>query len=272
MQRMQRFPCGFVVEVNPAGPDHVAECQGCASDNQITLDGQSFVHVPPITIQPYLVEHTFSDADGDPVRYPCPTLAELTSALDTVHQLFPIGDGKNGIVVLKPEQISWHGALKADGKHVFAEAMIQQYLPGGTLENDHDGIVHVFLFSPSLRHRYDVSSFFEGAKTGLAWIDKPYVQAGARGFELAHELAHAIGLDHAGSKHGEATYDPNYPDDCGRVEANAYGFDVWSMQAISPDFDPDGTHDFMSYGRSDPNWVSLYTWNAIAQLLGQPNL
>ncbi len=266
------FSLRFVVEVNPSGPDHIAECQVCASDNQITLDGQIFVHVPPITIQPYLVEHTFTDVDGDLVSYPGPTLAELTNALDMVHRLFPIGDGEKGIVVLEPEHIFWHGPLKADGKHVFAELMIQQYLPGGTLESDPDGVIHIFLFNSSLRHRYDVSALFEGTKTGLAWIGRPYVQAGARGYELAHELAHAVGLDHAGSKHGEATYDPNYPDDCGRVEANAFGFDVWSMQAVPPDSGQDGTHDFMSYGRSDPNWVSHYTWKAIAQLLGQPDL
>jgi len=265
------FTLRFVVEVNPAGPDHIAECQDCASDNQITLEGQSFLHVPPIVIKPYLVDHTFMDAEGNEVSYPGPTLEELYNALDTVHQLFPIGDGENGIVVLEPEQISWHGPVKAEGKHVFAETMIQQYLPGGSLENDHDGVIHIFLFSPSLRHRYDVSALFEGAKTGLAWIAKPYVQAGARGSELAHELAHAIGLDHAGSKHGEATSNPDYPDDCGRVEPNAYGFDVWTMQAVPPDFDHDGTHDFMSYGRSDPKWVSIYTWKAIAQLLGQPD-
>jgi len=265
------FTMRFVVEVNPAGPGHIAECQGCTSDNQITLEGQSFVHVPPITIQPYLVDHTFTDDEGDQVSYPGPSLEELYNALDTVHRLFPIGDGENGMVVLEPEYVTWNGPLKADGKHVFAESMIEQYLPGGSLENDRDGVVHIFLFSPSLRHRYDVNTLFEGAKTGLAWIGKPYVQAGARGSELAHELAHAVGLDHAGHKHGEATQNPDYPDDCGRVEANAYGFDVWTMQAAPPDYDHDGTHDFMSYGRSDPKWVSIYTWKAIAQLLGQPD-
>ena len=145
------FTLRFLVEVNPAGPDHIAECQDCASDNQIILEGQTFVHIPPITIKPYLVDHTFTNAEGDQVSYPGPTLVEFYKALNTVHRLFPIGDGENGIIVLEPEHITWNGPLKEDGKHVFAEAMIQQYLPGGSLENDHDGVFHIFLFSPSIK-------------------------------------------------------------------------------------------------------------------------
>jgi hypothetical protein len=96
------------------------------------------------------------------------------------------------------------------------------------------------------------------------------VQAGARSYELVHELGHAIGLDHAGNKHGEKSYDPDYPDDCGRVEPDAYGFDTRSMQAVPPDSVYGETHDFMSYERSKPVWVSLYNWTKLAQLLGQP--
>lgn len=161
--------------------------------------------------------------------------------------------------------------MRADGKYVFAETMIQQYLPGGSLKANHDGVYHVFLFNPSKKHWDQVNALFEGAKTGMAWIGKSYVQAGARGSELAHEIAHAVGLDHAGSKHGEATFDPDYPDDCGRVEANAYGFDVWTMQAVPPDSDQGSTHDFMSYDRSNPEWVSIYTWKKLTQLLSKPD-
>jgi len=151
------FTLRFLVEVNPAGTDPIAECQGCTSDNQIILDGQSFVHVPPITIKPYLVDHTFSNAEGNQVSYPGPTLVEFYITLNTVHQLFPIGDKKNGIIVLDPEFITWNGPLKENGKHAFAEAMIEQYLPGGSLENGHDGVYHIFLFSPELSHWYDLN-------------------------------------------------------------------------------------------------------------------
>ena len=266
------FTLRFLVEVNPPGPDHFVECQDCASDNQIILGGQSFVHIPPITIQPYLVDHTFTNNEGDQVSYPGPTLVEFRKALNAVYQLFPIGDLWKGIIVLDPEYITWNGPLKENGKNVFAEAMIEQYFPGGSIENGHDGVYHIFLFSPSVNRWHDVYASFEGTKTGMAWIGKPYVQAWARGSVLAHELAHAIGLDHAGNNHGETTYNPDYPDDYGRVEPNAYGFDVWLMKAIPPDIDQDGTHDFMSYNSSNPEWVSIYTWKKLLQLLGQPDL
>jgi hypothetical protein len=266
------FSLRLVVEVNPVGPDHVAECQGCNADNQIILGGQIFVHVPPIKIKPYLVDHIFTDLDGNEVSYPGPTVEQFYKALEAVHQLFPIGDGENGIVVLEPMHITWYGPLWADGKHIFAEAMIQQYLPGGINEQNDDGIYHAFLFSPSFDHRNQVNATFDGLKTGLAWIGKPYLQAGGRGYEVVHELAHAIGLDHAGNQHGETSSDPDYPDDTGRVEANAYGFDVWTMQAVPPASEYGATHDFMSYKRSRPNWVSIYNWKNLAHLLGQPGL
>jgi hypothetical protein len=266
------FTLRFLIEANPAGPNHIAECQGCSVDNQIVLGEQTFVHVPPIKIKPYLVDHTFIDLDGNEVSYPGPTLEAFYKALETVHQLFPIADGEEGIAVLSPEYIAWYGAVRENGEHVFAESMIHQYLPGGVNQENDDGVYYLFLFSPSFDHRNQVNMLFEDAKTGLAWIGLPYLQAGARGYELVHELAHAIGLDHAGNQHGEASSDPDYPDDYGRVEANAYGFDVWAMQAIPPVSDHGATHDFMSYKRSQPNWVSIYTWKKLAHLLGQPGL
>jgi hypothetical protein len=270
--KQKSFTLSFLVEANPIGPDHISECYGCTADNTITLGGQSFVQVPPITIKPYFVDHTFTDLEGNLVHFPAPTLGEFFTALDTVHKLLPIGDGERGIMVLEPTYIPWNGPLSVDGNHIFKEAMIQQYLPGGSEMKNQDRVYHVFIFSPSTRHRYLVNSFFEGARLGLASLGGSYVQAGARGSELVHELTHAIGLDHAGNKHGETTYNPDYPDDCGRVEPNAYGFDVWSMQAIPPDFGLEGTHDFMSYDGSNPEWVSIYTWKTVAGLLGQPNL
>jgi len=44
------------------------------------------------------------------------------------------------------------------------------------------------------------------------------------------------------------------------------------MEVIPPVSDQGSAHDFMSYDRSNPEWVSIYTWKTLAQLLGQPNL
>ena len=107
---------------------------------------------------------------------------------------------------------------------------------------------------------------------GLAWTGKPYAQSAARPRDLIHELTHAIGLSHAGSMNGEITTNSDYPDPTGRIESNAYGFDIWELRAIPPT-GPDGeTYDYMSYNRDNPFWISIYTWEAIAELLGQPGL
>ena len=89
---------------------------------------------------------------------------------------------------------------------------------------------------------------------------------------MAHELTHAIGLSHAGHMHGETTWNPEYPDEHGRVEAQAYGFDVWEMQVIPPVTADGETHDYMSYARENLSWTSIYTWESVARLLGQPGL
>ena len=109
-------------------------------------------------------------------------------------------------------------------------------------------------------------------RLGLAWTGKPYVQSSADSLELVHELTHAIGLSHAGNQHGETTFNPDYPDDSGRVEPDAYGFDIWEMRAIPPVSAESVTHDYMSYNSTDPAWVSIYTWKTIAQILGQSDL
>jgi hypothetical protein len=93
-----------------------------------------------------------------------------------------------------------------------------------------------------------------------------------RPLELVHELTHTLGLSHAGDAYGETTSNLDYPDPTGRVEWNAYGFDVWEMQPIPPISETGETHDFMSYNSLDPAWVSLYTWETIGALLGQPEL
>lgn len=266
------FSLRFVVEVNPEGSDHKPECQGRSADNQITLGGQEFVTIPTLVIQPYFVEHTVTDLKNDQAPYPGPTEQEFDTIMRTVHNMLPVGDLDRGLTILPPIDVEWQGLLYEDDKHIFPEAMIDQYLPGGILKDSQDGVYHIFIFTAVSNHDFLVYNNSGGTWLGLAWTGKPYAQCAARERDLIHELTHAIGLSHAGNQNGETTTNSEYPDPYGRVEPNAYGFDIWEMQAIPPVSQVGETHDYMSYNSTDPFWVSLYTWEVIGDLLGQPNL
>jgi len=266
------FALRFVVEANPPGQGHIPECQGCSGDNLVSLGGQEFVTVPTLVIKPYFIQHTLMDRDGTQVTFPGPTAEEFDAAIQTLHKLLPIGDRDQGLEVLPPTYVDWQGPLFADGNYLFAEEMIQKYLPGGSLKKNQDGIYHIFLFSSDTKHNFLVNYNSNGVRLGLAWKGKPYVQSSANGLELVHELTHALGLSHAGNQYGEAAFNPDYPDESGRVEPDAYGFDIWEMRTIPPISEQGETHDFMSYNSTDPAWVSIYTWETISSLLGQPEL
>ena len=266
------FALRFLIEINPPGPEHQPECQECNTDNYIILDGQTFVIVPLLVIQPYYVEHTVTDRDGSQITYPGPTSDEFQTAMQIVHSMLPVGDFGRGLNILQPVAVEWQGLLYQNERHIFAEAMIDQYLPGGSLRGNQGGPIHLFVFTADGKHNFLVNYNQNGMRLALAWVGWPYAQGGARGLELVHELTHAIGLSHAGNGYGEAISNPDYPDPSGRVESYAYGFDIWNMQPIPPASKHGETHDFMSYNSFDPAWVSIYTWEAIASLLGQPNL
>jgi hypothetical protein len=183
-----------------------------------------------------------------------------------------VGDIGQGLNILSPIDVEWQGLLYENKHHIFAEAMIDQYLPGGSLQGNQGGTIHLFVFSADGKHRFLVNYNQDGMRLALAWTGWPFAQSGARPLELVHELTHVIGLSHAGNGYGEATSNPDYPDPSGRVEPNAYGFDIWEMMAVPPSSEAGETHDYMSYNSSDPAWVSIYTWDAIGTLLGQPAL
>jgi hypothetical protein len=266
------FELRFIVEINPPGPDHVLECQGCGADNRVVLLNQKFVVVPTLVIQPYFIDHTVTETNGNLVTYPGPTVDEFSRIVQITHTMLPVGDIDRGLKVLPFIEVEWQGLLYENEKHVFAEAMIERYLPGGELNDREDGIIHVFVFNATMRYWYIVNQNSGGMRLGLAWTGKPYAQCGARADDLVHELTHAIGLSHAGIEHGETTSNLDYPDPSGRVEPNAYGFDIWEMRAVPPVSEDSETHDYMSYDKENPLWVSIYTWKVIGGLLGQPDL
>jgi hypothetical protein len=75
---------------------------------------------------------------------------------------------------------------------------------------------------------------------------------------FAHEMGHAIGLDHAPAG-GAQGPDPRYPDPKGYLDC--CGFDVETMTPIAP-----RSHlDIMGYG--SPRWISTYHWRRALDLL-----
>ncbi len=266
------FSLRFVVEINPSGPDHQPECQECSADNIVELGNQEYVTVPTLVIQPYFVEHTVTDLKNDQVTYPGPTHQEFEAIMRSVHSMLPVGDLDRGLTILPAIDIQWQGPLYEDDRHVFPEAMIQGYLPDGKLKDRQDNMIHVFIFTDAPNHDFLTYNNSGGVWVNLAWTGKPYVQCAARPRDLIHELTHAIGLSHAGNQNGESTTNSDYPNPSGRVETNAFGFDIWEMLAILSVSEGGETHDYMSYNSTDPFWVSIYTWDAIANLLGQPGL
>ncbi len=118
---------------------------------------------------------------------------------------------------------------------------------------------------------------------GLAYVPSPGCISEVNPWVAAQELAHCVGLEHAGNSHGEddgGGFDPGYPYAHGGT--GEVGFDTQAMVAIptqesfpagSPDLsdtcrqcdlgaDACHTHDFMSYG-DGPSWISDYTWRGI---------
>jgi hypothetical protein len=228
------FTLRLVVEINPPGVDHVPECEACSADNQVILTDQEFVTVPALVIQPYFVHHTVTDRDGSQIEYPGPSLDEFQMVMKIVHSMLPVGDFGRGLNILDPIDVEWQGLLYQDGRHIFAEAMIERHFPGGSLRGNKGGPIHLFVFSADGKHRFLVNYNQDGMRLPLAWTGWPYAQSGMRPLELVHELTHTLGLSHAGDAYGETTSNLDYPDPTGRVEWNAYGFDVWEMQPIPP--------------------------------------
>jgi hypothetical protein len=271
----------LVAEVNPEGPMHVEECEGCAENNAASLNGVLFqiVQTQDVDVRIYSADMHWRDAEGAVVHFE-PTLSEIAEALRWWISVWPIATfagGDSGVMrtSIRYTGISQNpddsradppipGAPQWDNQVYLDEN--QDVIPAGDASNPYAYIP--LLFSPRS---------WIGCE-GMAGIGHPPLfHAGACGPTVAQEATHSIGSTHACPEvpcaHDEeegGSIDPAYPGPHGEVEPHAYGFDVFNMRAVPPENDSGHVHDFMSYGGNF--WVSLYTWNAVADAFDAPEI
>lgn len=137
---------------------------------------------------------------------------------------------------------------------------------------------------------YAVSNVVTNGCAGIAMVGFP-AAAGMAGtgtpgafdeLTAGQELAHNLGLDHAGCAHGEAVFTScsAFPNPHGGI--GTPGFDISTMTAIPPgDPGPDGSgghaHDVLSYGEDTRpglplQWISDRSWSDLRTALLNPQL
>lgn len=265
---VQEGSINLTIEVNPAGSYFRAECPDCGSNNINYLIDVPFRPTGEMTFYPYIVmNHPVIAGTTTPVA--SPTLVEIATSLNWVWRTWPLPNEGLSVPVIRLVQASCTdaasaslascGVLDAAVAAANAQRTADNILPGSST-------LLPIIVSPTTFNDC-------GGRAGMPF---PVFWAGACGRTVAQEAWHAGGgVNHAGNQHGELNdsgSDPGYPDNHGGIESNAYGFDVVDIQAIPPD---DGagnhTHDFMSYGGA-PQWVSIYTWQNIANWLGASDI
>lgn len=274
---VQSGTISLAVEINPPGPDHQIECAACSGDNHGNLYGNTFqvVQTEEIDMRIYLADLHYYDLDGTTVLSFSPSWDELVSGLNAWMKVWPI-DVDLWRIRLRTTSISQNppGIPPEDPVRE-----VDPPIPGAPqwdndvyLDENADITVPPWLTRP---YAYIPLVFSPASWVGCSGTGgvggPPLFHAGACGDNkvFAHEAGHTLGRTHTGHTGGD---DPNYPGTHGEIEANAYGFDVWDLRAYPPTAsEGDGSmHDFMSYG--GPNWVSLYTWEAIAAAFGAPDI
>lgn len=284
------FSMVLAPEVNTGGEP---ECAGCEENNS-ALMAVEFEHVrrvpfrvplvhtevdPGLTIQPYLVTHRCRNAAG--LQEAEARMDDFLESLSLMRALMPLPEGAGGIVVLPAIEEVWDsGTCDNAGSNAdidnFHNTMIPRYFPGGVREGDPAGLFRIFFVGGT--------EMFNG---GVAWCNTSHVVTSASPLTMAHEVAHALAIDHAGSGHCEDVHgcSPAYPEPHGQVERETYGFDFREQDLYAPgpfafppsDVRPDDscqhigtseerTHDYMS-GAAGSKWSSEFMWNLTRQRL-----
>jgi hypothetical protein len=267
----------FLITLNRYGLQ--PECSGCSPNNNVYLDSVDFAqyHTQTVDVRIYIADLAYYDAAGDVVRF-VPSAPEISSAVNYWLKVWPV-DPSLFRFSYRYSQISQNPAgyrLDSMGNNIWE---VDPPIPGypqwnnQVYKDENPDLLEPrallrppYSFIPLI---FDPDSWMGCAgNAGIGYT--PLFHAGACGPTVAQEATHSIGINHAGNSHGEDSgggHNPDYPGIHGQVEANAYGFDVWAIRALPPTEGGGHRHDFMSYGGGD-YWVSIYTWQGIADLFG----
>jgi len=273
---------GTITLIGVIDPDNdLEECETCQDDNVIERDAR-FERGEELRIQPVRVSYR----EGDIRREP--TDDEINASLEGIVRTFPY----ETITILPTVDHRTNRDL-ADGTGDDLDAILGEIYDSFTcFDGDVNDFGDIFGWLGDQIGGCDWSTYYIGflANTsgggcpgGLAYLNSPGCVSEVSAWVAAQELAHCLGLSHAGNSHGEADgggFDAGFPYAHGGT--GVVGFDTTAMVAIPIDgpypagspnlWDPCRqcdiaaggchTHDFLSYGDS-PTWISDYTHRGI---------
>jgi len=270
------------VVINPDDSDRILECLGCGDNNMTILNGVGFrtVQTRDIDFRVYVADLAYYNASGEVVHF-MPSTSKIAETINYLIKVWPVDPSRI--------RVSYHYTRISQNPGPYSDTQPHEVSPPIRGYPQWDNQV----YTDANQDIYDRPKVFRRPPYSYVWLafdDDSWMGCGGRagigftplfhngtcGAVLAQEAAHSISLAHAGNSHGEEEgggYNPDYPGFHGEVEPNSFGFDVWGMRVIPPDIG-EHTHDFMSYGyeTSAGAWVSLYTWEQIAELFGADDI
>lgn len=263
--------------VNPEGAHHVRECPGCDDDNTAYLGGVAFNTIQMKDIWVYIIRTDWWwRADDGSLQHDMAELGEIMNMIGYWLKTWPVDADRFHLAPMRIAHIShgdadppifwppnWDNAVFHDWfGHLEAP-------PFGTADRPNRS-TDPYTYIPTV---FDPDSAIIGC-SGQAGIGYPPLFHTGACWAATQEAGHSVGLNHASNAHGEESggpVDPAYPGAHGQIEEDAFGFDIYAMQAIPPDLScEDHTHDFMSYGCAT-KWVSVYTWQNLVEAFVSEN-
>ncbi len=270
------------LDVNPSGdPGRVAEDEGGTS-NSLGADRVTFATIARRDLHLVLVDYYWRDRVDGPQRNAAPTHDQLIGALDYWWRTYPLPD--DGLPVYSITNVraapgdrvprNWPALRLVDsapsppipGVPTWNYATMFESAP--VSPRVHEGFVGL-ITNPGTAMGCMGAAALNTTDFWSAACDRP----------IAQEPGHALGLTHLSNRHNEAnggSYYDRFAGDHAELGKDVVGFDVLALQPI-PASSEDSvrrttthTHDLMSYGR-DPGWVSIKTWNDLAQKLQSHN-